>query len=132
MLMQAWSRHSSYAFIVFCLLSNQKIPRGFFEGGLVLKCKISANAWNDFVCDAGCFEAERATAGHEVDKGDASRMACVILSGARSAKSKDLYCFENHRGGDGFFERGVVHESLKAALVEFFAGEVKPDGAAVV
>ena len=59
-------------------------------------------------------------------------MACVILSGARSAKSKDLYCFENHRGGDGFFERGVVHESFKTAFIELFAGEVKPDGAAVV
>ena len=43
-----------------------------------------------------------------------------------------MKCFEYHRGGDGFFERSVVHESLKAALVEFFAGEVKPDGAAVV
>ena len=40
--------------------------------------------------------------------------------------------FENHRGGDGLLERGVVHESLVAALVEFFAGEVEPDGAAVV
>ena len=90
----------------------------------MLECKIATSARNDFVCNAGGFEAERSATGHEVDKGDASRMACVILSGARSAKSKDLYCFENHRGGDGFFERGVVHESLKAALVEFFAGEV--------
>jgi hypothetical protein len=124
MLMQAWSRHSSYAFVVSRLLSNQKIPRGFLESGLVFKCKIATSARNDFVCNAGCFKTERATAGHEVDKGDASRMACVILSGARSAKSKDLYCFENHRGGDGFFERGVVHESFKTAFIELFAGEV--------
>ena len=47
----------------------------------------------------------------------------------------DVECgngFENHRGGDGLLERGVVHEPLVSALVEFFAGEVEPDGAAVV
>ena len=47
----------------------------------------------------------------------------------------DVECgngFEEHRGGDGLLERGVVHEPLVSALVEFFAGEVEPDGAAVI
>jgi hypothetical protein len=37
-----------------------------------------------------------------------------------------------HCCGDGFFERGVIDVPLVPALVEFFAGEVEPDGAAVV
>ena len=44
--------------------SRYKIPGGFFEGGLVLECKIAARAGNDFICDTGGFEAERAAAGH--------------------------------------------------------------------
>ena len=43
-----------------------------------------------------------------------------------------MYRFKNHRGGDSFFERCVVDETLESALVQFFSGEVKPDGAAVV
>jgi hypothetical protein len=41
-------------------------------------------------------------------------------------------CFENHCGGNGFFERSVVDESFVATLVKFFAGKVQPNGAAVV
>ena len=94
------------------------VPRCGFERWLVLQCKVPAFPWNQPVRHVGGLEAECTAACHGVKKCD----------GLRS----HVECLEQHPSGDGFFERGVVHEAFVPALVEFFAGEVEPEGATVV
>ena len=100
------------------LRCDDVVPGGGLERGLVLEREVAAHAGDDPACHVCCLEAERAAPCHRVDEGN----RCGDERG-------DL---EKHRGGDGLLERGVVDVPLVPALVELFACEVEPEGAAVV
>ena len=112
--------------------AGQVVPRSLFESGLMLEGKVTAFSGNESACHVGGFQAEGATACHRVDKRNPRKTFCVILSGVRSTKSKDLKSFKKHSSGDGLFEGGVVDKTLVAPLVELFSGQVQGDCASVV
>ncbi len=98
----------------------------------MFECEVAALSGNESACHVSGFQAEGAAACHRVDKRNPRKTFCVILSGVRSTKSKDLKCFEEHGCGDGLLQGSVVDKTLVAPLVEFFAGQVQAYGAAVV